>query len=255
MFLKKSPKNNNNNNQGVSTAMQALSKMSETYPVSFYSRAKEMSYGTNQERLLTSQLDRFFVEWMVEKVNVPRVIDHKVGSEEPFKIAVRTREEFVYKVNDCDKIVSTAMVMAEGLTGRPHSFCVVAKPEGIGMVFTIRKDDSDDNKMKLNRKHTANLPYQGGFQRLVEVLEKRLSEGWVVTRTTNRHQHTQLFRALARLRRPFYFVKEHVVDSRNTKLISLSIPPTESTETVSEPTESVPVVEENAAEEPTQSSP
>eukprot|EP01060_Flectonema_neradi_P003255 TRINITY_DN12086_c0_g1_i1.p1 TRINITY_DN12086_c0_g1~~TRINITY_DN12086_c0_g1_i1.p1 ORF type:complete len:221 (+),score=41.87 TRINITY_DN12086_c0_g1_i1:420-1082(+) len=220
--------------------------MAEDYPISFYSRAKELSYGTNQERLLTSQLDRFFVEWMVEKVEVPKVIDHKIGSEEHLKVAVRTREEFQYKVNDSEKIVSTAMVLSKYLISRPHSFRVTARAEGIGMVFTATKDDSQEEKMKLIRKNTTHLPYQSGFNKVVSSLEEKLPEGWISCRTSNRHQYMQLFRALAALKHPFYFVKDLSPDPTSSRVV-VSIPPFEkaSTQEATSAEDKAPEKEEN----------
>eukprot|EP01063_Lacrimia_lanifica_P038614 TRINITY_DN8253_c0_g1_i1.p1 TRINITY_DN8253_c0_g1~~TRINITY_DN8253_c0_g1_i1.p1 ORF type:complete len:614 (+),score=230.65 TRINITY_DN8253_c0_g1_i1:82-1923(+) len=214
--------------QGVPTCLQALSTLSETLPLSFYSRPKEVSFGPNNEQLTSPQMDRFFVEYMVEKMVVPETIDYKgSNSLDLLQKAVKLHQKFSFYLRDIDHLTGALRVLQELVTGCQgrYSLRVTAEPSGIGMIFSMVREKYDDVLSVANRAWSKNLRFQDGVNSLGMQLQAITREQEYLSITsTNRVQTTQLFRALGKKGLAFYIVPSLARASDRRTQLSFILP-------------------------------
>eukprot|EP01064_Diplonema_japonicum_P028466 TRINITY_DN4369_c0_g6_i1.p1 TRINITY_DN4369_c0_g6~~TRINITY_DN4369_c0_g6_i1.p1 ORF type:complete len:594 (+),score=97.83 TRINITY_DN4369_c0_g6_i1:34-1815(+) len=217
--------------QGVPVTLEALSTLSEQVPVSFYSRPKEIGFTAGNDKMSTPQLDRFFVEYMVEKLVVPEVIDHKKGSEDILLRALRSLSEFTYVLKDMERLHGALLVLSSVVTANIEK-CVLlisTTPHGLGLSFKIKKVSPTPLATTMTRGKMKQIRYGDGVQGVVNMLKKHIDGGEAFqTIAGNRSQMAQILRALAKLHQPFYILPEKKNERFRTLLIAVD--PSDSTE-------------------------
>eukprot|EP00659_Diplonema_papillatum_P015319 gene15319-23415_t len=174
--------------QGVPTALEALSTLSETTPVSFYSRPKEVGFGPGQEKIASPQLDRFFIEFMVERMTVPDVIEHKQGSDATLATAMKTHSSFTYLLKDIEKLIGALHRLTEisvAAAGK-HSLQIVALTHGLGIQFEITKKPYDAHRSLQNRDISRQIRYSDGTTATTQKIAQLHEEGAFQAAATNR---------------------------------------------------------------------
>ena len=129
--------------QGAPTALEALTMLADTCPVTFYSRPKDISEGVNKEKVMSPQAERFFVELMVEKLVIPTRVDFKPNCEAMVQKAVKVHDKFEFHVNDVDRLPRAMKVLQETVeaNGGTQLLKMSATNIGIGVTITIEREE------------------------------------------------------------------------------------------------------------------
>eukprot|EP00754_Rhynchopus_humris_P009636 Rhum_TRINITY_DN14060_c0_g1::Rhum_TRINITY_DN14060_c0_g1_i1::g.68214::m.68214 len=194
--------------QGAPTVLEALTILGETCPVTFYSRPKDLTVGVKNEKLLSPQMDRFFIEFMVERQLIPTSIDCKPGCEALLRKAAKLHPTFTLNLRDVDRVQHAVRELATAaqFVAGSSLLRVAAEAWGIGMQFTVTREAWGEECGTQNRKVQRSLPYHSSFNACQQALLNFAQHGCFQVSVASKAQTAQLFRALSKTKLPFYIV-------------------------------------------------
>ena len=135
--------------------------------------------GVKNEKLLSPQMDRFFIEYMVESQLIPTSIDCKPGCEALLRKAAKLHHTFSFNLRDVDRVQHAVRELSSAaqFVAGSSLLRITAATWGIGLQFTVTREAWAEECGTLDYKTQRALPYHGSFNACRQALLKFAQNG------------------------------------------------------------------------------